>query len=475
MSVYKLATTTIIDVAMLSSTTTTTTTTHETTPSPGESTSPGAVAGIAIGTVIGLAALLTTVLLCVKWRRRRRHYPHRGDKRATIITPQLEYHLQPQQSRGGETTGDAASSLFRSTTETSNESWTTTTSATASSPYFPTASSLGEERVTIGDATMVDLKRLSGIVVDAAAGRSAPRRGVYALQDARGCTTKAVSYIDGHIRQIDVAATGSATTGAQWRHTTQNLPLTPRTPRTTRSDYSEEEGNNNTREDEEGQRDEDEGGPISPLASSSSCVVRAPAHIARHHGLGDRAWHRRRLSVPFLPRGGQTSETSSWLSMPCLPSGGRRPTETSLDDDMLYFAGGGSGSCRYMYNDKPASGRSSPNWRPVTGGVLATSCSVAGDVARFCEEQQRHVVGEGEGGDLTQVDGPPWTPRSPLERSVEDVRRVTRMYDQDDQDDDDDDDGPALSPRWFWTVRDMAKFSDQGGGQQDKEKTAKVD
>lgn len=472
MSVYKLATTTIIDVAMLS----TTTTTHETTPSPGESTSPGAVAGIAIGTILGLAALLMTVLLCVKWRRRRRHYPHR-DKRAAI-TPQLEYHLQPQQSRSGETTGgDAASSLFRSTTETSNESWTTTTSATASSPYFHTASSLGEERVTIGDATMVDLKRLSGIVVDAAAGRSAPRRGVYALQDARGCTTKAVSYIDGHIRQIDVAAAGSATTGAQWRHTTQNLPLTPRTPRTTRSDYSEEEGNDNTREDEEQGRDnEDEGGPISPLASSSSCVVRAPAHIARHHGLGDRAWHRRRLSVPFLPRGGQTSETSSsWLSMPCLPSGGRRPTETSLDD-MLYFAGGGSGSgsgsCRYMYDDEPASGRSSPNWRPVTGGV-ATSCSVADDVARFCEEQQ-HVVGEGEGegegGDLTQVDGPPWTPRSPLKRSVEDVRATRMKYDDQDQDDD----GPALSPRWFWTVRDMAKFPDQGGGQ-DKEKTAKVD
>lgn len=377
MSVYKLATAN--DIAMLETINGTSPTgnytSNEMTQSANDSTSPGAVAGIAIGTIIGLCALLATILLCVKWRKRR--VPQSDKRAATPFQPEYQLHLQPQQSRR-ETTGEAGS-VFSSMTDSSNDGWTTT-SATASSPYN-TGSSHGEERVTIGDATMVDLKRLSGIVVDAAAGRSSPRKGVYALQDGRTSgNRKSILYIDGNIRQIDVAAASSAT-GSQWRHT-QNLPLTPRTPR----NRSDSEGHISELQDDE---------QISPLVS-----VQEPGNIAQNNGLGERAWHRRRLSIPFLPSGGES--------------------ERSLDD--MY------GSSRYE-----ASGRSSPNWRPATG--------VASSIV------ERPAVNESVvDGNLT--DGPP-TPR-PLRVDV-----VTRMYD-------DEDDGPALSPSWFWTVQNMSRFSDAG-------------
>lgn len=378
MSVYKLATAN--DIAMLETNNGTShtekNTSNEMAQSANDSTSPGAVAGIVMGIIIGLCVLLATILLCVKWRKRR--VPQSDKRAATTLQPEYQLHLQPQQSRG-EITGEAGS-VF--------SSWTTT-SATASSTYN-TGSSHGEERVTIGDATMVDLKRLSGIVVDAAAGRSAPRKGVYALQDGRTSGNgKPVSYIDGNIRQIDVAAASSAT-GSQWRHT-QNLPLTPRTPR--------------NRSDSEGHVGElQDGEQISPLMS-----VQEPDNIAKNNGLGERAWHRRRLSIPFLPSGGET--------------------ERSLDD--MY------GSSRYE-----PSGRSSPNWRPVTG--------VASSIVE--EPAVNETVVD---GNLT--DGPP-TPH-PLKLDI-----VTRMYEEED------DDGPALSPSWFWTVQNMPRFSDAG-----TEKISKVD
>lgn len=386
MSIYKLATAS--DISKLHKKDTATAAdennSDNTRGSTNDSTSPGLSAAIAMGTIIGVGVLLALALTGLKWRARRNR---RSEKRpAVAVQPSYQFQLQPQQQRR-ESTSDVASSISSTLSELSNAMWTTT-SATPSPLNTTSGFSQNDEKVTIGDATMVDLKRLSGIIVD---GRSSPRKGVLTQQDGRmSVGGKAVLVRDGNIRQIEVIAT-SSTTGAQWRNT-QNLPLTPRTPRN-RTDL---EGNATGLHDDE---------PLFPLIP-----VQEPDNVAQNYGLGDRAWHRRRLSMPFLPSGGDSTK--------------------SMDD--VY------GSSRYN-----PSGQSTPNWRPATG--VSNSVKENSTVNEFIKEE----------GSLS--DGPP-TPRS-LKVDV-----VSQVYD------DEDDDGPALSPRWIWTVSRMSELSEGEG-----EKTSKVD
>lgn len=342
--------------------------------------SPSAAAGVAVGTIVALGVLLAFILFWVK-SRKRRIQQHANQAENTQQQPEFQLQIHSHQSRPFH---EEPGSIFSSMTDLPNEMGRIT--STASTP-FNTESTRGEEKATIRDATIVDLKRLSGIVVD---GRSTPRKGVYAQQDDRaGAGRKSISYIDGNIRQIDVIA-ASSTTGAQWRHT-QNLPLTPRTPRY-RSDWESE--------DHDGEQQEDDR-PLTPVAP-----VQEPESVAQVNGLGDRAWHRKRLSLPFLPRGGE-----------------------------FEFADDTCGSSRHN-----KSGRSSPNWRPATG---AESSRVGSSVAN-------EPIAEG-----SWSDGPP-TPR-PLKVDV-----VSKIYDADEED------GPALSPRWFWTVSSLGELSDGGSGKASK-------
>lgn len=360
------------------------------------STDPGVAAGIALGTIVGVGLLLALILTGLKWRDRRKE---REGKRAESTVPvQSDFHVQlePQQSQGS-LDGDMGS-LFSGMTDLSIETpsgasaanWTTTS---AGASPFTTVTSRGGERVTIADATMIDLRRLSGIVVD---GSSSPRKGVFAQPDEHASKSgRPISFRrgDGNIRKIDVAAT-SLTTGAQYRHT-QNLPLTPRTPR--------------QRADSEGRPyDVHDDQPTSPLMP-----VQEPDNIAQSNGLGDRAWHRRRLSMPFLPSGGEYS------------SGSLDRTDTS-------------GSSRYR-----SSGQSSPNWRPATG-----VSSSRGESSWVTES-----ILEG-----SSSDGPP-TPRAVR------VDVASQIYDNDQ-----DDDEPALSPSWIWTVSSIPELPDAGS-----EKTSKLE
>ncbi|KAF3765004.1 hypothetical protein M406DRAFT_70487 [Cryphonectria parasitica EP155] len=107
---------------------------------------------------------------------------------------------------------------------------------------------------SIRDVKRVDLAKLDGVVLDNAS--STPMSSP---------------------RAVGAVAT---TTGAEWRGE-DSSPLTPRTPRAMM-----------------------DGRPV-----TMSLWPQPPESIAPKHGLGERAWHRRKLSVPFPPPGG--SDTGS--------------------------------------------------------------------------------------------------------------------------------------------------------------------
>lgn len=107
-----------------------------------------------------------------------------------------------------------------------------------------------DDATSIRDAKKVDLRRLDGVVMD----HHSPSPRLAAKN------------------QVGVGAT----TGADW-NSNKSSPLTPRTPRFA---YPSEETQ-------------------LPMPS----IVVHPPEIAPIRGLGERAWHRRRLSAPFPPAG----------------------------------------------------------------------------------------------------------------------------------------------------------------------------
>lgn len=114
----------------------------------------------------------------------------------------------------------------------------------------PTVPNNHDDATTIRDAKKIDLRRLDGVVMDHHS--PSPR-----------WTAK---------NQVGVAAT----TGADW-NSNKSSPLTPRTPRFAYPSVETQ----------------------LPMPS----IVVHPPEIAPIRGLGERAWHRRRLSAPFPPAG----------------------------------------------------------------------------------------------------------------------------------------------------------------------------
>ncbi|KUI73516.1 Xylosyltransferase oxt [Cytospora mali] len=124
------------------------------------------------------------------------------------------------------------------------------------------------------DATRVELRKLDGIVMD---GQPSPINGPSLNRPPHA----------GRAGEII-----AATTGAEWR--AGGSPVTPRgggggagmeTPRPAISTLPE-------------------GGTWAhEIPHTPSILVQHPGSVAQNHGLGERAWHRRRFSTPFPPAG----------------------------------------------------------------------------------------------------------------------------------------------------------------------------
>lgn len=186
-----------------------------------------------------------------------------------------------------------------------------TASTTTTKTMAPTAQD-AEEKPIVHDARRVDLRRLDGVVMDQHAGTA--------------------------------AAAAAATTGAEWRNGAAS-PLTPRTPRHADMDLDVKalvmkaggpQGN--------GIRES--GGDTTP-----SIIIYPPDHTAPGRGLGERAWHRRKLSVPFPPPGSVADGGQDRHDDRCwLPS-----QSTSK---------GGSGDARMPVSSEDDGGTTgSPSWR----------------------------------------------------------------------------------------------------------------
>lgn len=138
----------------------------------------------------------------------------------------------------------------------------TTTSIDKAATTSMAAAQEDEKSIIGHNATRTDLRGLDSVVMDQQQ-HTAPRIGVTA-----------------------------ATTGAEWRNNSRSSPLTPRTPRHLDILGSVEE--------------EEVGGfgwGVGDGPTTPSIRVHPPENIAPARGLGERAWHRRRLSMPFPPAG----------------------------------------------------------------------------------------------------------------------------------------------------------------------------
>lgn len=120
-----------------------------------------------------------------------------------------------------------------------------------------------QDAASIRDAMRVDLRRLDGVVMDQHSPSPSPR---FSFGSARN-----------NIRETQIGT--AATTGAEWKNNNGSSPLTPRTPR--QGDVLANE--------------------IGRRPSTPTIVVHPPESIAHSFGLGERAWHRRRLSMPLGP------------------------------------------------------------------------------------------------------------------------------------------------------------------------------
>lgn len=144
---------------------------------------------------------------------------------------------------------------------------TSSSAATSTTASITTSTTAGEDEknvaAVIREATRVDLRRLDSVVMDQHHQSGASRTGI--------------------------GAAATAATGAEWQGVSGASPLTPRTPRHV---------------DEMGPLEEEQDGMTT--TPSTRVLPPLPDRIALTRGLGERAWHRRRLSVPFPPAVGQS-------------------------------------------------------------------------------------------------------------------------------------------------------------------------
>lgn len=199
--------------------------------------SSGVAAGIAVGSISGFGIVLFLIVLGTRWCTRRRQAQAVGG-------------MQRRRKMATSTSTTSADTTRAASSGTDSTDSTTTTTTTSTQ----------HEKAVLRDATRMSLRRLDGVVMDK---HASPRiRGVAAATTATTATAAA------------------ATTGAQWRNSGSS-PLTPRTPRHADGTTGMEMG--------------------VFLPTTPSIRVHPPDTIAPTHGLGERAWHRRRLSIPFPP------------------------------------------------------------------------------------------------------------------------------------------------------------------------------
>ncbi|KUI57643.1 Xylosyltransferase oxt [Cytospora mali] len=205
----------------------------------GPKSNPGITAAVAMGSICGFGILLSVLILGTRrWKRRKQRGSHQREPGVA-------------NDAGGET---------------------------KEGPETGTHPPHG--KASVRDATRVELRTLDGIVMD---GQLSPINGpnLNRLDDGPG---RRPPYAG---RAGEIIA---ATTGAEWR--TGGSPVTPRgggcggirmeTPKPARSTLPED-------------------GTWDEIPHTPSILVQHPDSVAQNHGLGERAWHRRRFSTPFPP------------------------------------------------------------------------------------------------------------------------------------------------------------------------------
>lgn len=199
--------------------------------------SPGTIAGITIGSVSVVGMLLLLIFIAARWLIRRRQL-HAASAAHAPQKDEKTKKLPHAHSVGS----------------------VGTTSATVNT----------HDAASIRDAMRVDLRRLDGVVMD----QQSPAAARFSF--ARSSDKEFA------VEKIGVAAT----TGAEWKSAAGASPLTPRTPRYAGVDGVEDEKDRQQL-------------LLQPRPSTPTIVVHPPDNIAPNHGLGERAWHRRRLSMEY--------------------------------------------------------------------------------------------------------------------------------------------------------------------------------
>jgi hypothetical protein len=309
--------------------------------------SPGTTAAVAMGSICGFGVLLFVLFLGARRRTRRR-----------------------QRRAGG---GHGHDVRCTGTGTGINDDTGDDTAAQARGPITDAGREAGAR-----DAARGELRRLDGIVMD---GQLSPTGG----RRSRSSSSSRRPSRVGRAGEIIIAAA----TGAEWPNASAS-PVTPRgagggaigmgigTPRPVEA------------RPEVAARDDKPHTPSAP--------VQHPRSVAQGHGLGERAWNRRRLSTPFPPAGYTYEGTDDGTEQ-----GGERRASASLLSRGL-GDGARVAGLRAMGSmippsplDMPLSGRDiddslalsgedgallSPRWTMWTKWSLPSSSPVSGSVVR---------------------------------------------------------------------------------------------
>lgn len=228
------------------------------------------------------------------------------------------------------------------------------------------------EHPVVREATRIDLRRLDGVVMDSHL--PSPRTSTRGARASAGAV-----------------ALASTATGAEWRAGVggEGSPLTPRTPR----HVADVDGGGGGREKQ---------GSSSSSSSSStpSILVHPPDNVAPTHGLGERAWHRRRLSMVFPPDGaalgrgegaagdGEEHRDGEENRESVLPSQGTAQVRASA----RFGAAGGEDDAVSALSE--AGTASSPSWRWTVSTVSPAGERASGEVRRELGAEEK---GSGKG------------------------------------------------------------------------------
>lgn len=210
--------------------------------------SPGTTAAVAMGSISGFVVLLFVLFLGARRRmtRQRRAAGGGGDHDHDV-----------RSSTGTDTNDDDTAAQARGLT-----------------------ADAGRE-AGARDAAKGELRRLDGIVMD---GQLSPTGG------RRSSSGRRPSYA-GRAGEIIIAAA----TGAEWRNASAS-PVTPRGAGSGGMGMGTGTPKRLVARPEDATRDD-------ILPHTPSAPVQHPGSVAQGHGLGERAWNRRRLSTPFPPAG----------------------------------------------------------------------------------------------------------------------------------------------------------------------------